>query len=513
MDGIALSPETLFTEVRSRLPLAEATLLGLSYLTAPDYLNTLYERYRGRSFEVDLSFGSMFYLLSDALLTHNGSLLAAVKVAQKDPAFVVSEQAVYGKLGRCPESLSHAFLEEGATRLMDVMNPVASPIPKSLQDFEVVVIDGKKLKNVAKRLKPARSYRGSVLGGKVLAGVDLATGLIRFMSSHQDGETNDVPLVMPLLNQMRCFPSEKPRLEVLDSQFCDLGLPKLFEDEGHYYVIRWSKKTSFERDEQRPLKSGVNNQGLTYSDEWGFMGAKNDKRRRYVRRITLHRPGEEDVMIFTNLLSAETYPAVDLLQVYLQRWTIENIFQQLTEVFHLQHLISSSPRGTIFQFAFCSMLYNQLMLQRSYILNSPSSATVETKPAVEPVPEKSLPDATEVPRASKKKRPRCESSATIPPTITVEMFSMEKYFNDVTDELIAWNKLIPRNWTVETFKVPLSATQITQRLHQLLCGRWDSNWLKAKKRKFRPKEVDSPQPGGHTSMFRLIHGDPRTKSV
>jgi hypothetical protein len=514
MDGAPLDSETLFSEVANRLALAEATLLGLAYLTDPAFLGGVYERYRGRTYEGDLSFECMFNLVSDALMTRGGSLLAAVTAAQKDPAFDVSEQAVYGKLRRIPQSLSHGFLVEGATRLMDVMNPPVSPIPISLQDFEVLVIDGKKLKNVAKRLKPARSFRGSVLGGKVLAGIDLRTGLMRFMSSHQDGETNDVPLVAPLLEQMRCFPSEKTRLNVLDSQFCDLGLPQLFEDEGHHYVIRWSMKTSFERDELLDVKTGVNKQGLKYLDEWGWMGSKKDKRRRYVRRITLLRPGQESVMIFTSLLSEATYPAADLLQVYLQRWSIENVFQQLTEVFHLQHLISSTPCGTIFQFAFCSILYNQLILQRSYIVNSDSSPSVETAISGQITAEKSS-TSTEVPSVTKPKKERFarKSADSAPPAITVENFSLEKYFTDVTDELIAWNKIIPRTWTINALATPLSAAELRKRLHQLLHGRWDSNWLKAKKKKFRPKEVDPPQPGGHTSVFRLIHGDPRTKHV
>ena len=32
-----------------------------------------------------------------------------------------------------------------------------------------------------------------------------------------------------------------------------------------------------------------------------------------MRRITLHRPGEEDVILVTDLLDADTYPAEDLL--------------------------------------------------------------------------------------------------------------------------------------------------------------------------------------------------------
>ena len=53
------------------------------------------------------------------------------------------------------------------------------------------------------------------------------------------------------------------------------------------------------------------------------MGSAKDRRRRYVRRITLPRPGEEEVAVVTDLLDAEEYPAEELLEVYLTRWRIE----------------------------------------------------------------------------------------------------------------------------------------------------------------------------------------------
>jgi len=45
------------------------------------------------------------------------------------------------------------------------------------------------------------------------------------------------------------------------------------------------------------------------------------------------------------------------------RWTIERVFQQITEVFNLQHLIGTTPQGTLFQLAFCLLLYNMLQLR------------------------------------------------------------------------------------------------------------------------------------------------------
>ena len=105
-------------------------------------------------------------------------------------------------------------------------------------------------------------------------------------------------------------------------------------------------------------RMGTDAQGRSFRDEWGWLGAANHPKRRSVRQITLQRLGETDVVLVTDLLEADRYPAVELLDHYLQRWGIEQVFQKVTEVFHLQGLIGSTPKATIFQFAFCLVLYN-----------------------------------------------------------------------------------------------------------------------------------------------------------
>src|SRR5206468_12662016 len=109
-------------------------------------------------------------------------------------------------------------------------------------------------------------------------------------------------------------------------------------------------------------------QGRVIRQEWGWLGTlEQGERRLYVRRITLERPGEEEVALVTDLLDEADYPAADLLAVYLTRWQIENVFQQITEVFELRHLIGCTPKATVFQASLCLVIYNVLQLVRGYI--------------------------------------------------------------------------------------------------------------------------------------------------
>ena len=81
----------------------------------------------------------------------------------------------------------------------------------------------------------------------------------------------------------------------------------------------------------------------------------------------LERPGAAAIALVTDLLDPVQYPAEDLLETYLQRGTIEGVFQQITEVFSLEELISSRPKGTVFQLSFCLLLYNLIEVVRGYI--------------------------------------------------------------------------------------------------------------------------------------------------
>lgn len=455
--------DELNEQIAGRAPLAEAVLQSFAYVTQESFLDEVFEEHHGRSYEKVLSFAAMVAVITDALLEHDGSGHRALQQAQTDEQLDASLAAWYGKLRRIPESLSQGFLLKSTQRLLGILPVTKSDVPKSLHKFDVFGIDGKKIKKAAKRLKPTRGFRGSVLGGKVLVALDFRTRVAVAMSSHEDGEKNDCPLVAPLLEQLEGLTRRKS-VGVLDSQFCDLKIPAELEKKGFHYVIRYHPKVTFTRDEEHPVTTGKDAEGRRYVDERGWLGKENDKRRRYVRRITLQRPGEEAIIVVTDLLDETEYPATDLLELYRMRWNIENVFQRITEVFHLQHLISSSPKGTIFQCAFCLVLYNLMELERSYIAQA------------------------------QKLKP--------------EQISMENLFYSAHRQLIGWTEMLPADWTVNYFAKPLTAQQVVARLHELLDTLWKDEWMKSIKKKYLPKQKDPPTAGGHTSVYRLIHKEP-----
>jgi hypothetical protein len=462
--GTAESPlDDYARETLQRLPLADATLSLWAYVLQPTFLAQVFAQYRGRSFEDTLTFARFVDLLGDALLEYEGSGRQSFTRAQEQGTLATSSEAVYGKLRRVPLSLSEGFFTEGTARLRELLPPqhLATALPASVAALTVIVGDGKTLKRVAKRLLPARGAAGKVYGGKLLVAFLPSQGVAVAMAADPDGERNECRLVPQVVEQPRQVVSG-PRLWVLARQFCDLMQTARGSEGGDHFLIRYHKKVQFCPDPPQPAAVTQDAQGRRVSEEWGWLGAETNARRRVVRRLTLTRPGDEAVILVTDLLDAVRYPAVDLLTVYLGRWGIERVFQQITEVFALRRLSGSTPQATVFQAAFCLLLYNMVQVLRSYI------ATAQPQPCL------------------------------------AEEVSAEQLFYDVQRELTAVSVLVPPPMVVAAYTEERSQEELCRYLHALLDSLWTPRWRKAVNTKPRPKVAKAKQSGAHTSMHRLL---------
>jgi hypothetical protein len=453
--------EVPVSETLARLPLAEAVLTLWRWAADADAVNQIFDDNRGRCYEKIFLFSTIVGLVRDALLEYDGSGQQSFEAAQDRGELDASVRAAYGKLGRIPIPLSSAFLAGCTTRLSDIYprNPTAqTPLPESLDEYEVVVFDGKAIKRVAKRLKALWGTAGGLLGGRTLVALNLRTGLAVAMRAHPDGDANEVRFVGDLVPEVRRLIARK-RLWIADSAFCDLTQPARFAERGDAFLVRYHPKVPFYPDAARPAGEGRDGQGRRYVEEWGHLGSPRNTERLYVRRIILDRPGEKAVILVTNLLDAAAIPAVDLLTAYLSRWGIERMFQQVTEVFGLEHLIGTKPEGVIFQFAMCLLLYNLIQVVRGVI-----AVDVE--------------------------RPR-------------EEISGEKLFQDVERQMIAWSETVTPDETIAHFRGKWTALRVKVRLSELLSGVWRDRWIKAppKKKTTQKKEVRKRT---HSSVYRIL---------
>src|SRR5215475_14607420 len=268
-------------EVLSRLPLAEAVLSLWRWVADPLFLLSVFARHRGQGYEKEISFGVLVQLIADALLEPRGSGKKSFERGREQGLLTASVQAAYQKLSRVPLGLSEAWLAESTARLRPVYPEAArESVAQALRNLEVIIVDGKAIKRVAKRLKPLRGCKGGVLGGKALVALELRSGVVVAMATHADGETNEAKLVPALLPQVREHISGK-RLWVADRQFCDLTQPAAFVQADDHFLVRYHPKTLFCPDPTRPGQRGPDAQGRVWEQAWGWLGSEQAKPRRY----------------------------------------------------------------------------------------------------------------------------------------------------------------------------------------------------------------------------------------
>jgi Transposase DDE domain len=453
-------------EVLRRLPLAEAFYSLWGYAANDAVLDVLFDTHRGPCYEGKLSFAQLVAVLADAITRYKGKGRGAILDALEHHRLSCQARAVYGKLSRLPLPLAEAFLCALTARLRPLF-PAGlyhCQLPACFADLTVVVVDGKKIKKAAKRLLQTRGQPGKLFGGKVLCAYLPKEGLAVAAAADPDGEANDAKLVPRLLPLAREATAGSPRLWVADRQFADLTQPLRFlEEEGDHVLIRYSKHTSFQADPHRAAVEGKDGQGRSVTQEWGWLGAESQGQRRlYVRRVTLYRgSGQEEVSLITDLLDETVHPAQDLLDLYLARWQIENVFQQITEVFDLRQLIGSAPEATVFQASLCLVIYNALQLVRSYVAHGQE--------------------------------------------MEARQVSVEMVFEDVKKDLIALHEVLGVEELLGALAgVPLTPEQMKEELARLLAGQWSKRWKKVVNNKPRPHKDKARQSGAHTSVHKVL---------
>jgi Transposase DDE domain len=337
-------------------------------------------------------------------------------------------------------------------------------LPASLAAFRVLAFDGKKLKHVARLLKPLRGLKGKICGGKLLVAQDVATQQAVAVEAHPDGEAGEAPMVPGVVARIRAGVDSRPRLWIADRAFCDSKtLPQLAE-EGDAFAIRHIASYKFHPDPEGKTRAGTDSEGRSYVEQWGHLGSGS--RRVPVRKITVTRPGEQPFALVTSLTDAAVYPADDLLALYRLRWGIETMFQKVVQTFELRHLIGGSPEATVFQAVLCLLLYNVTLVVRNAV---------------------------------------AEDAGRDRNTVSLELL-----FDDLRRQMTGLLQMVEPSAVAEALAaVPVIGPEaLRKHLRSILGGVWTNRWTKAPTRTGQPAKRTNRAylGGGHSSVHKIQQG-------
>jgi hypothetical protein len=452
---LPLYAQTVPIFIAQHLPLALGVLGLLGHVLEAAFLDDLFQRYRGRAYEKILDLPKLVQVLGDAILKH-GSIHRSLQQARSEQRLHTSDRAFYGKLSRLPLSISLALLDEGTQRAAALLpSHIPDPVPACFAGLQVLLVDGKKSKNMAKRLLVARQQPGKVFGAKLLVCLDARSRLVLAAAACADGERNDNPLVPDLLARLRSR-ATLPRLFVCDAQFCDLTALRHVVGEEAWFAFRHHPKTHFHPDPETPAQIVTDAKGRRLVQEWGWLGSPKDQRRARVRRVTWLRASatHKDLSVITNLTDAEAYPASAIIDLYLGRWKIETVFQEVATVFGLKHLLASTPEASAFETVLCMLVYNAIQIFKAHL--------------------------------------------AVAEALTMDDISSVNLFRDVQEEMIAVYKILTPTQIAAALHIPRMAEDMRAWLAHLLAGRWKPTWRKARNKTPRVYGPKPKQSGAHT---------------
>ncbi|WP_203225949.1 transposase [Calothrix sp. PCC 6303] len=174
--------------------------------------------------------------------------------------------------------------------------------------------------------------------------------------SCEDGHAQERSLLPQVLATV-----ESDDVWIADRNFCTLKfLSGIVANQG-YFIIREHKCLPWHNaDEFRPIGSvegeEVFEQSIIINDDAGYLCG--------VRRIKVvlesaTRDGDSEIFILTNL-PLKVATALVIAQIYRQRWTIETLFQILTDIFNCEIKTLGYPKAAFFAFCVALVSYNIL---------------------------------------------------------------------------------------------------------------------------------------------------------
>ncbi len=360
--------------VFSRIPITilqhcEAVPLGvmvrgtMEWLLDEPMMRKLFEQHAPDQYTRELTISALVGLFIQVSTGARRSVYAAYVADQAtaNPTIETSYQALYGKLGRLQPAVSEAVVRYSAERcglLLDSATPARNePLP----GYRMRVLDGNVLTGTDHRLKALRAWLNACLPGKSLVVYEPGLGLVTDLVLCEDAYTQERALVMQLLPRV-----EANDLVLADRNFCTTRFVFGVRARKAFFIVRQHRCNLPCTPVSELKKCGTTATGEVYEQRVQATdpdsGEIVELRRIEVRLFQKTRDGERTIALLTNL--PKEIPALQIADLYRDRWTIEKHFQFLTQSLHCEVSGLGQPRAALFAFSMALVAGNALAVLR-----------------------------------------------------------------------------------------------------------------------------------------------------
>jgi hypothetical protein len=342
----------VFERFAEKRPVSVMARAAMEHAMAPAALDELFTKHAERQYVRELLFSSVVDLMGVVVCKIEPSLHAAYQaVADTLPVSVTS---VYNKLNGIEPPISCALVHHTADRLGNVIRAMGGQMPDLLPGYRVRILDGNHLAATERRLEVLRASHAGPLPGQALVVLEPALMLATDMIPCEDGHAQERSLSAEVLRLVA--PND---LWIADRNFCTTTLLTGIADKGAFFVIRHHSNLPI-ASAGTARRRGRTETGEVYEQSVTIRNGKPEGlklRRITVRLLKATRDGDTELAILTNLPEKDA-GASAVANLYRKRWTLETMFQTLTQTLQGELDTLGYPRAALLGFAVALAAYN-----------------------------------------------------------------------------------------------------------------------------------------------------------
>lgn len=343
----------LFKQFIEKSPVTVMVRATLENAFSPESINRIFANAAKRQYEGELVFSSIVDLMTMVVWRQKKSVGEAYKDA-KDK-FEVSIRSVYNKLNGTETQVCRALVHDSADQFCKTVDFLSTRKPL-LKGYHTWIVDGNHLTSTDHRLKVLRRTRSGPLPGQTLAVLDADRMLFVDLFCCEDGEAQERRMFSELI------PTTAPgQLWISDRNFCTTGFVFGLARNGACFLVRRHKSTLVWEKQTRFRKIGRCATGMVYAR---IVSLQQGDDVLDVRMITIKldeptESGDTEIELLTNLPKRDAGDA-RVAMLYLNRWTIENAFQELEQSLRSEINTLGYPGAALLGFAVAAITYNAL---------------------------------------------------------------------------------------------------------------------------------------------------------
>ena len=343
----------------------------MEYLFDPESLDALFEQEAQEQYSRKLLFSEVVNLMSLVVCGIQPSVNAAYR--RQRQTLNVSSTAVYDKLKGIEPTVSAALVRQTSRQLRECIDEMGGALPDWVKGYRVQIVDGNCLAATDHRLKALRPYAAKALPGKSLVVLDPSRQLVSNVFPCPDGHAQERSLFGQVLSTVQ--PGD---LWIADRNMGTLHFMFGLHQAGAAFVIRQHGTPSWQ-----PLGAlepcGETETGWVFEQpiRLTYQGQILDLRRVVVRLKQPTRDGDREMAILTNLPIADAAPVV-VATLYRQRWSIETLFQVVTDNFDGEIQSLAYPGAALFSFCLALIAYNLLATVKAALRATHGAGKVES---------------------------------------------------------------------------------------------------------------------------------------